>query len=80
MRVRGLLGYVPQQLSIDGQLSGYEYVWLFVRLFERPKARAAPAGRGRPRGVFAALVAEEVEPAGRMRDVRITRRTIGRMG
>ena len=26
MRVRRLIGYVPQQLSIDGQLTGYENV------------------------------------------------------
>jgi ABC-2 type transport system ATP-binding protein len=37
MRVRRLLGYVPQQLSIDGQLTGYENVWLFARLFDVPR-------------------------------------------
>ena len=37
MRVRRLLGYVPQQLSIDAQLSGYENVWLFARLFDVPR-------------------------------------------
>src|SRR6266481_1893450 len=28
MRVRRMVGYVPQQLSADGALSGYENVWL----------------------------------------------------
>jgi ABC-2 type transport system ATP-binding protein len=37
MQVRRLLGYVPQQLSIDGQLTGYENVWLFCRLFDVPR-------------------------------------------
>jgi ABC-2 type transport system ATP-binding protein len=37
MRVRRLLGYLPQQLSIDGQLTGYENVWLFARLFDVPR-------------------------------------------
>jgi len=36
MRVRRLLGYVPQQLSIDGGLTGYENVVLFARLFDVP--------------------------------------------
>jgi ABC-2 type transport system ATP-binding protein len=38
MRVRRLLGYVPQQLSIDAQLTGWENVWLFARLFDVPSA------------------------------------------
>ena len=37
MRVRRLIGYVPQQVSVDGQLSGYENVWLFTRLFDVPR-------------------------------------------
>lgn len=37
MGVRRLLGYVPQQLSIDAQLTGYENVWLFARLFDVPR-------------------------------------------
>jgi ABC-2 type transport system ATP-binding protein len=37
MRIRRLLGYLPQQLSIDGQLTGYENVWLFTRLFDVPR-------------------------------------------
>ena len=52
MRVRRTLGYVPQQLSIDGQLTGYENVWLFTRLYDvprrdrRPRAEAALAEMG----------------------------------
>jgi ABC-2 type transport system ATP-binding protein len=37
MRVRRLIGYVPQQLSIDGQLTGYENAWLFARLYDVPR-------------------------------------------
>ena len=37
MQVRRLLGYVPQQLSIDGQLTGFENVTLFARLFDVPR-------------------------------------------
>ena len=36
MRVRQLIGYVPQQLSVDGGLTGWENVWLFARLFDVP--------------------------------------------
>jgi ABC-2 type transport system ATP-binding protein len=37
MAVRRLLGYVPQQLSADGALTGYENVWLFARLYDVPR-------------------------------------------
>jgi ABC-2 type transport system ATP-binding protein len=37
LAARRLLGYVPQQLSIDGQLTGFENVWLFARLFDVPR-------------------------------------------
>jgi ABC-2 type transport system ATP-binding protein len=37
LQVRRIIGYVPQQLSIDAQLSGYEKVWLFARLFDVPR-------------------------------------------
>jgi ABC-2 type transport system ATP-binding protein len=37
MAIRRLIGYVPQQLSIDGQLTGDENVWLFARLFDVPR-------------------------------------------
>src|SRR5438105_235621 len=38
MRVRRMVGYVPQQLSADGALSGYENVWLLARLFDVPRS------------------------------------------
>jgi ABC-2 type transport system ATP-binding protein len=41
MRVRQLIGYVPQQLSIDAALSGWENVWLFARLFDVPRRERA---------------------------------------
>jgi ABC-2 type transport system ATP-binding protein len=37
MRVRQLIGYVPQQLSADGTLSGRANVTLFARLFDVPR-------------------------------------------
>jgi ABC-2 type transport system ATP-binding protein len=37
MAVRRALGYVPQQLSADGTLTGYENVSLFARLFDIPR-------------------------------------------
>ena len=37
MSVRRMIGYVPQQLAVDGQLNGYENVWLFARLFDVPR-------------------------------------------
>jgi ABC-2 type transport system ATP-binding protein len=36
MTVRQIMGYVPQQLSIDASLTGWENVWLFARLFDVP--------------------------------------------
>jgi ABC-2 type transport system ATP-binding protein len=39
MRVRRMVGYVPQQLSADGALSGYENVWLLARLFDVPRSQ-----------------------------------------
>jgi ABC-2 type transport system ATP-binding protein len=38
MEVRRLLGYVPQQLSADGALTGYENVLLFARLYDLPRS------------------------------------------
>jgi ABC-2 type transport system ATP-binding protein len=39
MTVRRELGYVPQQVSIEGALTGRENVMLFARLFDVPRAR-----------------------------------------
>jgi ABC-2 type transport system ATP-binding protein len=39
MAVRRVIGYVPQQLSADGTLSGRENVSLFARLFDVPRDR-----------------------------------------
>ncbi|GII56811.1 ABC transporter ATP-binding protein [Planotetraspora thailandica] len=36
--VRRLIGYVPQQLSADGTLTGRENVTLFARLYDLPRA------------------------------------------
>ena len=37
MAVRRLLGYVPQQLSVEGALTGRENVAWFARLFDIPR-------------------------------------------
>ncbi|HKS52030.1 MAG TPA: ATP-binding cassette domain-containing protein, partial [Pseudonocardiaceae bacterium] len=39
LAVRRLIGYVPQQLSADGALTGRENVALFARLYDVPRAR-----------------------------------------
>jgi len=58
--VRRMIGYVPQQLSIDGQLTGEENVTLFARLFDVPR-------RDRRRRVREALaVVGLADDAGRM--------------
>jgi ABC-2 type transport system ATP-binding protein len=36
-QVRRLIGYVPQMLSADGTLSGYENLLVFARLYELPR-------------------------------------------
>jgi len=41
MAVRRRLGYVPQQLSIEGGLTGRENVMWFARLFDVPRAERA---------------------------------------
>ncbi|MFE4452142.1 ABC transporter ATP-binding protein [Streptomyces sp. NPDC056796] len=42
MRVRRLLGYVPQQLSADAALTGRENVTLFARVYDVPRRKRAP--------------------------------------
>ena len=48
-RVRALIGYVPQALSADGELTGYENLLVFARLYDIPRrerrARIAEALR-----------------------------------
>jgi ABC-2 type transport system ATP-binding protein len=41
MQARRLIGYVPQQLSADGQLTGRENVAMFARLFDVPRRERA---------------------------------------
>jgi ABC-2 type transport system ATP-binding protein len=42
MAVRRLLGYVPQQLSADGGLTGRENISLFARVYDVPRRERAP--------------------------------------
>jgi ABC-2 type transport system ATP-binding protein len=37
-RVRQVIGYVPQALSADGELTGYENLLVFARLYDIPRA------------------------------------------
>jgi ABC-2 type transport system ATP-binding protein len=37
-QVRRIIGYVPQALSADGELTGYENLLVFARLYEIPRA------------------------------------------
>jgi ABC-2 type transport system ATP-binding protein len=60
MRVRQLIGYVPQQLSVDASLTGWENVWLLARLFDVPR-------RERPARIEQALATMELtDVAGRL--------------
>jgi ABC-2 type transport system ATP-binding protein len=60
MRVRRIIGYVPQLLSADATLTGWENVQLFARLFDVPR-------RQRAERVHRALAAMGLtEPAGRL--------------
>ncbi len=38
-QVRRMIGYVPQELSADGELSGYENLLVFAQLYDIPGAR-----------------------------------------
>ena len=60
MRVRRIIGYVPQLLSADASLTGWENVQLFARLFDVPR-------KVRPDRVDGALAAMGLsEAAGRL--------------
>jgi len=37
MQVRRIIGYVPQMLSADGSLTGYENLLIFAKLYDVPK-------------------------------------------
>jgi ABC-2 type transport system ATP-binding protein len=58
MRVRRMIGYVPQLLSADAALTGRENVQLFARLFDVPRRR-------RPERVDGALAAMGLTEAAR---------------
>ena len=36
-RVRRIIGYVPQALSVDGSLTGYENLLIFAKLYDIPR-------------------------------------------
>ena len=36
--VRAVIGYVPQLISADPQVTGYENLWVFARLYQIPRA------------------------------------------
>lgn len=37
-RVRRVIGYVPQMISVDGELTGYENLQVFARLYDVPRS------------------------------------------
>lgn len=39
-RIRRLIGYVPQMISVDGTLTGYENLLLFAKLYDLPSQEA----------------------------------------
>jgi len=39
-KVRRIIGYVPQMLSVDGSLTGYENLFLFAKLYDIPSKEA----------------------------------------
>jgi ABC-2 type transport system ATP-binding protein len=41
-KVRQVIGYVPQALSADGELTGYENLLVFARLYDIPRASRSP--------------------------------------
>jgi ABC-2 type transport system ATP-binding protein len=43
--VRRIIGYVPQMLSADGALTGYENLLVFARLYDLPRAERRPRVR-----------------------------------
>lgn len=45
MAVRRCIGYVPQALSADGNLTGFENLLVFARLYDLPRAERAPKVR-----------------------------------
>lgn len=40
--VRRVIGYVPQMISADASLTGYENLWVFARLYEVPPREREP--------------------------------------
>ncbi len=40
--MRGIIGYVPQMLSADGTLTGYENLLIFAKLYDIPRAEREP--------------------------------------
>jgi ABC-2 type transport system ATP-binding protein len=55
-QVRKKIGYVPQMISADGSLTGYENLWVFTRLYDVPR-------REREKRVHDALAFMELEDA-----------------
>jgi ABC-2 type transport system ATP-binding protein len=65
MLVRRMIGYVPQLLSADGNLTGRENVTLFARLFDVPRRERA----GRVADSLAAMGLDDHALHGRGRHV-----------
>jgi ABC-2 type transport system ATP-binding protein len=57
-KVRRVIGYVPQMISADGNLTGYENLLIFAKLYDIPRQE-------RERRIHESLVLMQLEDAGR---------------
>ena len=42
VEVRRAIGYVPQAVSVDGSLTGYENLLIFAKLYDIPRSEQHP--------------------------------------
>src|SRR5215218_9776214 len=57
--VRRQIGYVPQMLSLDGSLTGYENLLIFAKLYDLPRAER----EGRVRDALALVGSRATRPS-----------------
>jgi len=58
--VRRSIGYVPQLISADAQVTGYENLWVFARLYQIPRAEREARIRDALKVMGLANVADEL--------------------
>jgi ABC-2 type transport system ATP-binding protein len=64
-RVRRVIGYVPQMISVDGELTGFENLSVFARLYDVPRAEQRDRIEEALEFSARALLRLEVRPAAR---------------